>query len=122
MQLKDDIFLCKSKYARELVKKFGLESTKHSRTLMSTTTKLSKDVPGKDVEQKLYRSMIGSLLYLTTSHPDISFSVGTCAIYQANPKESHLTFVKRIICYGLWYPYDFSLLLLDIPMVIGLKM
>ena len=102
MQLKDDIFLCKSKYARELVKKFGLESTKHSRTPMSTTTKLSKDVSGKDVGQKLYRSMIGSLLYLTKSHPDISFSVGTCAIYQANPKESHLTFVKRIICYISW--------------------
>ena len=62
--------------------------------------------------------MIGSLLYLTTSHPNISFSFGACARYQANPKESSLASVKRIIryfCvtlnYGLWYPYDFSLVI-----------
>ena len=54
-QLKYEIFLSQSKYARELVKKFGLESSKHSTTLMSTTTKLSKDAFRKDVEQKLYR-------------------------------------------------------------------
>ena len=61
--------------------------------------------------------MIGSLLYLTASRSDISFSVGACARYQANPKESHLTCVKRIIRYvngtldfGLWYPYDTSLI------------
>ena len=64
-QLKDGIFISQSKYARELVKKIGLESSKHSRTPTSTTTKLSKDASRKDVEQKLYRSMIGSLLYLT---------------------------------------------------------
>ena len=57
--------------------------------------------------------MIGSLLYLTTCHLDISFSVGACARYHANPKESHLTTIKRIRCYvngtlnyGSWYPYD----------------
>ena len=98
-QLKDEIFLSQSKYARELVKKFGLESTKHSRAPMSTTTKLSNDASRKDVEQKLYRSMIGRLLYLTVSHPDISFSVGAYARYQANPKESHLITVRRIIRY-----------------------
>ena len=61
----------------------------------------------------LYRSIIGSLLYLTTSRPDIAFSVGVCARYQAAPKESHLTVVKRIIRYvngtldyGLWYSKD----------------
>ena len=74
-QLKYGIFLSQSKYARELVNKFGLESTKHSRTPMTTTTKLSKDTFRKDVEQKPYRSMIGSLLYTTMSHLDISFSV-----------------------------------------------
>ena len=112
-QLKDGIFLSQSKYARKLVMKFSLESTKHSRTPMSTTTKLSKDTFRKVVEQNLYRSMIGSLLYLTASPFDISFSVGDCARYQANPKESHLVYVKRIIHYinwsldyGLWYPYD----------------
>ena len=85
---------------------------------MSTTTKLSKDASRKDIEQKLYRSIIGSLLYLTMSCPDISFSVGACARYQANPKQSHLMSIKRIIRYingtldyGLWYPYEFSLVI-----------
>ena len=80
---------------------------------MSTSTKLSKDPSGKDVNQTMFRSMIGSLLYLTASRPNIAFSVGGCAHYQSCPKESHLTAVKRIIkyvngtCeYGLWYSYD----------------
>ena len=64
---------------------------------MSTTTKLSKDTSRKDVEKKIYRSMIGNLLYLTTSRLDISFSIGVCARYQANPKESHLISIERII-------------------------
>ncbi|KAH7864135.1 hypothetical protein Vadar_026162 [Vaccinium darrowii] len=64
---------------------------------MSTTTKLSKDLDGASVDQSLYHNMIGSLLYLTASRPDIAFSVGVCARYQANPKESHLTAVKRVI-------------------------
>ena len=64
---------------------------------MSTTTKLSKDAYGKYAKQKFYRSMIGCLLYLITSCPDISFSVGACARYQANPKESHLISIERII-------------------------
>ena len=84
-QLKDKIFLSQSKYAKELVKKFGLESSKHSRTPMSTTTKLCKDASRKNVEKSFYRSMIGNLFYHTTSHPNISFSVGACARYQANP-------------------------------------
>ena len=106
-QLKDEVFLSQSKYARELVKKFGLESTKHSGAPTSTTTKLSNDASRKDVEQKLYRSMIGRLLYLTVSHPDISFSVGAYARYQANPKESHLTTVRRIIrCINETSDYD----------------
>ena len=116
-QLKDGIFFSQSKYVRELVNKFGLESTKHPRTPMSTTTELSKDAFGKYVEQKLYRSIIRGLLYLTVSHLDISFSVGACTRYQANPKESHLTIIKRIIRYinetfdyGLLYPYDSSLM------------
>ena len=62
---------------------------------MSTTTKLNKDASRKDVEQKLYRSMIRRLLYLIENRPDISFTVGVCARYQENPKESHLMFVKK---------------------------
>ncbi|XP_028109845.1 26S proteasome regulatory subunit 7-like [Camellia sinensis] len=66
---------------------------------MSTSLHLSKDSSGIDVDPTLYRSMIGSLLYLIASRPDISFSVGVCARYQASPKKSHLLAVKRIIKY-----------------------
>ncbi|KAG5562829.1 hypothetical protein RHGRI_005526 [Rhododendron griersonianum] len=112
-QFEHGIFVSQTKYASNLVKKFGLDSAKHSRTPMSTTTKLSKDVDGVSIDQTLYRSMIGSLLYLTASRPDIAFSVGVCARYQANPKESHLTAVKRVIKYisgtmgyGIWLSKD----------------
>ena len=80
---------------------------------MSSLTKLSRDVAGVEVDQTLYRSMIGSLLYLTTNRLDIAFSVVVCARFQAAPKESHLTAVKRIIRYingtsdyGIWYSRD----------------
>ncbi|XP_030942249.1 uncharacterized protein LOC115967312 [Quercus lobata] len=70
---------------------------------------------GRNVDPSLYRSMIGSLLYLTASRPDISYSIGVCARYQANPKESHMTALKRIIKYvkttaefGVWYSKDTS--------------
>ena len=66
---------------------------------MSTTIKLSLDSAGKDFNETLYRSMIGSLLYLTASRPDISFSVGVRARYQSKPKESHVSAVKRILKY-----------------------
>ena len=72
-QLDDRIFITQAKYVKNLVKKFGLEKTKHCDTSMSTTLKLSKDASGKSVDQTLYRGMIGSLLYLTASRPDISF-------------------------------------------------
>ena len=66
---------------------------------MATTTKLDKDDQGKCVDIKLYRSMIGSLLYLTASRPDIIFSVCLCARFQSCPKESYLIAVKRISHY-----------------------
>ena len=78
---------------------------------MSTSTDLHPDHLRKDVDQKVYRSMIGSLLYLCESRPDIMFSVGMCARYQSAPKDSHYTAVKRIFRYlvhtpsfGLWFP------------------
>ena len=117
-QLQDGNFICQAKYAKELVKKFGLEDSKAYNTPMATTTKLDKDDQGKDVDIKLYRSMIGSLLYLMASRPDIMFSVYLCARFQSCPKESHLIAVKHIIRYikgkirmGLWYPKtgDFSM-------------
>ena len=75
------IFLSQSKYAKNLVKKFGLESVSFVRTLMSPNVKLIVDLLGKSVDSSLYRSMIGSLFYLTVSKPDISYSIGVCARY-----------------------------------------
>ena len=66
---------------------------------MSPNVKLIVDLLGKSVDPSLYRSMIGSVLYLTASRPDINYNVGVCARYQANPKESHMTALKRIIKY-----------------------
>ncbi|XP_057426115.1 uncharacterized protein LOC130719511 [Lotus japonicus] len=97
--MKDSMFISQSKYAKGLGKKFGLETSGHKRTLAATHVKLTKDEQGEDVNQSLYRSMIGSLLYLTASRPDITFAVGVCARYQAAPKTSHLLQVKGIIKY-----------------------
>ena len=93
-QKKEDIFISQEKYARNIVKKFGIDSKKHASTPMSSSTKLNVDSSGVEVSPTLYRSIIRSLLYLTASRPDIAFSVGVCARYQAAPKESHLTVVK----------------------------
>ncbi|XP_019265645.1 PREDICTED: uncharacterized protein LOC109243188 [Nicotiana attenuata] len=80
-------------------------------TPMSPSTSLDKDEQGIPIDETKYRGMIGSLLYLTASRPDIMFSVCKCDRFQSAPKESHLTTVKRIIRYligtvshGLWYP------------------
>ena len=81
------------------MKKFGLESASSVRTPMSPNVKLIVDLLGKSVDPPLYRSMIGNLFYLTASRPDISYSVGVCSRYQSNPKESHMTALKRIIKY-----------------------
>ncbi|CAM8923254.1 unnamed protein product [Rhodiola kirilowii] len=112
-QKTDGIFISQSKYARNLIKKFDLEKASHKRTPAATHVKVTKGEAGTKVDQTLYKSMIGSLLYLTASRPDIAHAVGVCARYQANPKESHLMNVKRIIryvCgttdYGLWYTKD----------------
>ena len=79
--------------------KFGLETSKHMKTPMGTSDKLSKDENDVSINPTLYRSMIGSLLYLTASRLDICFSLDVCARYQANPKESHFAIVKRITRY-----------------------
>jgi len=97
--MEDTIFISESRYAKSIVKKFGLESTSHKRTPAAIHLKLTKDEKGVDVDQSLYRSMIGSLLYLTTSRPYITFVVGVYARYHAEPKMSHLTQVKRIFKY-----------------------
>ena len=88
-----------------------MESAKHMATPMSTGCYLDKDESDQSIDMKQYRGMIGSLLYLFTSRSDIIFSVCMCARFQSNPKQSHLSAVKRIIRYlvgiinlGLWYP------------------
>ena len=78
-QKKEDIFFSQEKYARNIVKKFGLDSKKHAFTPTSPSTKLNVDPFGVEVSPTLYRSIIGSLLYLTASRLDIAFSVGVCA-------------------------------------------
>jgi hypothetical protein len=98
-QMEDTIFISQSKYGKNIVKKFGLDNASHKRTPTANHLKLSKDENGVAVDQSMYRSMIGSLLYLTASRPDTTFDVGVCARYQAGPKMSHLTQVKRILKY-----------------------
>ncbi|GKC86229.1 hypothetical protein Tco_1141946 [Tanacetum coccineum] len=86
------------------------------KTLMYTETKLTRDGEGESVDNTKYRSMIGSLLNLTASRPDIMFSVCLCARFQEDPKTSHLEGVRRIFRYikgtmhlGLWYPKEFGI-------------
>ncbi|KAH9768815.1 Integrase catalytic domain-containing protein [Citrus sinensis] len=110
-QNEEGIFINQAKYVKDLLKRFGYDNGTAKSTPMSTTIKLDKDEKGKEVDIKTYRGMIGSLLYLTASRPDIMFSVCLCARFQSCPKESHMLAVKRIFRYligtinlGLWYP------------------
>lgn len=112
-QIKEGIFVSQSNYAKNIAKKFRFENARHKHTPAATHNKLTKDDKGVDVDQSIYRSIIGSLLYLTNSHPDIIFSLGVYSLYQANPKVIHLTQVKRIIKYvngtydyGILYSHD----------------
>ncbi|GKD75690.1 hypothetical protein Tco_1333972, partial [Tanacetum coccineum] len=104
-------FLNQSKYALESLKKYGMESSDPVDTPMVEKSKLDEDTQGKAVDPTHYRGMIGTLMYLTTSRPDLTFFVCMCARYQAQPTEKHLHVVKRIFKYlrgtvnrGLWYP------------------
>jgi hypothetical protein len=112
-QLQDGTFICQTKYIQDILKKFGMKNAKPIKTPMGTNGHLELDTRGKSVDQKLYRSMIGSLLYLCASRPDILLYVCMCARFQANPKEVHLRVVKIIMRYlvytpkfELWYPRD----------------
>ncbi|XP_050888634.1 uncharacterized mitochondrial protein AtMg00810-like [Lathyrus oleraceus] len=98
-QIYDTIFISQSKYAKSIVKNFGMENVSHKRTPASTHLKLTKDEKGVNVDQSLYMSMIGSLMYLKANRPDITFVVGLCARYPFEPKMSHITQVKRIMKY-----------------------
>ncbi|KAJ9550934.1 hypothetical protein OSB04_014979 [Centaurea solstitialis] len=110
-QFTDGIFINQSKYIFDLLKKYDMSSCNSIGTPMATGNKIGPDHEGKDVDLRTYRGMVGSLMYLTASRPDIMFATCVCARYQAKPKESHLAAVKRIFrylkgtpYYGLWYP------------------
>ncbi|GJT18352.1 hypothetical protein Tco_0877058 [Tanacetum coccineum] len=96
LQVKQSIFISQDKYVVEILKKFGFIEVKTASTPMETQKPLLKDEDGEEVDVHMYRSMIGSLMYLTSSRPDIMFAVCACARYQVNPKVSHLYVVKRI--------------------------
>jgi hypothetical protein len=110
-QLQEGTFNSQTKYIQDILKKFGMKNGKPIKTPMGTNGHLDLDTGGKSVDQKVYQSMIGSLLYLCASRPDVMLSICMCARSQANPKEVHLRAVKRIMRYlvytpkfGLWYP------------------
>ncbi|GJS43273.1 retrovirus-related pol polyprotein from transposon TNT 1-94 [Tanacetum coccineum] len=96
-QLEDDIFFNQCKYIKEMLNKFGLEDSKPIKTPMLSETKLTQDEDGESVNDTKYRGMIGSLLYLTASRPDIIFSVCLCARFQEDPRTSHLEAVKGFL-------------------------
>nr|GEU42031.1 retrovirus-related Pol polyprotein from transposon TNT 1-94 [Tanacetum cinerariifolium] len=112
-QKQDIIFISQDKYVAEILKKFGFSEVKTASTPMETSNPLLKDEDGQEVDERMYRSMIGSLMYLTSLRPDIMFVVCACVRHQVSPKASHLHAVKRIFRYlkgqpklGLWYPKD----------------
>nr|GEW31109.1 uncharacterized mitochondrial protein AtMg00810-like [Tanacetum cinerariifolium] len=104
LQKEDGIFLSHDKYIGDILKKFGLSDVRSSNTPMDKENPWGKDGIGKDVELHLYRSMIGSLMYLTASRPDIMFAVYACARHQVTPKECYLHAVKRIFRYLKGHP------------------
>ncbi|GJT67883.1 putative ribonuclease H-like domain-containing protein [Tanacetum coccineum] len=112
-QKKKGIFISQDKYVHEILRKFNYSDVKSASTLTDLEKPLVQDGDAADVDEHLYRSMIGSLMYLIASRPDIMFAVCACARFQVSPKSSHLLVVKRIFRYlkgkpslGLWYSKD----------------
>ncbi|GKA40591.1 putative ribonuclease H-like domain-containing protein [Tanacetum coccineum] len=112
-QKEDGIFISQDKYVADILKKFDFTTVKAASTPIKTNKALNKDEEAEDVDVHLYRSMIGSLMYLTISRPNIMFAVCACARFQVTLKVSHLHAVKRIFRYlkgqpklGLWYHRD----------------
>jgi hypothetical protein len=98
-QLKNGIFVSQGKYIKYMLKKFGMIDSKVISTPMGTNGNLDSEASGNMVDQKLYWSMIESLLYVTASRPDVMFNVCMCARFQASPRKSHLKVTKRILKY-----------------------
>jgi hypothetical protein len=109
-QPKNDTFISQMKYTQDILKKYGVKDAKPIKTPMGTNGHLDFDIEGKSIDQKVYWSMIGSLLYLYASRSDIMLYVCMCTRFQTDPKECHLRTVKRILRYlvhtpnfGFWY-------------------
>jgi len=109
-------FLNQAKYCKDLLRKFEMDKCKLISTPFSTSCHLDHDEVGISIDETKYRGLIGSLLYLSASRPDIMFAVCMCAQFQSAPKESHFNAVKRILKYlqgteevGLWYLGKISL-------------
>jgi hypothetical protein len=103
-QMKEGTFLCQTKYVKDMLKRFDMADCKPIKTPMALNGHLDLNEEGKSVDQKVFRSMIGSLLYLCASRPDVMLGVCMCARFQANPKECHLMAVKRIFRYLVHTP------------------
>jgi hypothetical protein len=93
-QMKQVTFMHQAKYTDDLMKKFNMMELKPVSTPMSTATLHGPDEDGKAIDQREYRSMIGSLLFLTAARPDIQFTMGLCARFQASTRSSHQTAVQ----------------------------
>ena len=111
----DGIFICQSKYLKELLKQYNMEDSTSARTPSSKVVKLGTCDNSINVDVSIYRGMIGSLLYLTASRPDIMYATCLCARFQADPRDLHLVAIKRILRYlkgtpnlGIWYPKESS--------------
>nr|GFB01409.1 ribonuclease H-like domain, reverse transcriptase, RNA-dependent DNA polymerase [Tanacetum cinerariifolium] len=112
-QLPDGIFISQDKYVMDMLKKFDMEGVRTVTTPYEVPNHKSKDEPDDAFNVHLFRSMIGSFMYLTTSRPDIMFAVSACSKHQVTPLTSHLNAIKKIFKYlkgqpnlGLWYPRD----------------
>jgi hypothetical protein len=115
-QMKKGIFIHQAKYMKDLMNKFNMAELKPISTLMSMAAALDPDENGEAIDQREYRSMIGSLLYLTARRPDIQFTKCLCACFQASPCSSYRTMVQQIFRYpkhtpefGIWYSVSSSL-------------
>jgi hypothetical protein len=115
-QTKKGTFVHQANYTKDLMKKFNMAEIKPVSTPMSSTASLGPDEDGEAVDQREYRRMIGSLLYLTATRSDIQFTVGLCAHFQSSPRSSHQTAVQRVFRYlkhtpefEIWYSASSSL-------------
>ena len=99
VQKKEGIEVHQQKYAQVILKKYSMDHVKSFPTLLSISSRKDIDLESKKVNETTYRGMIGSLMYLTASRPDILFATSLCARFQSDPREFHLTMVKRIFGY-----------------------